>query len=131
MNHQSCLPLFFDNLEEFRINNFFQTETLPGVNMSETADDILVEVPVPGCTEDQIQITYERGALLVSAQEIEEKKEDRKYLLRSERAYSYRIPLPSRIDEQSQPEASYEHGVLKVKFPKSKANRPMKIALKK
>jgi len=121
-----CFPnTFFEDL-----NTLFETDNLPGVNIAETDEAIFVEVPVPGCAEDKIQITYENGMLSVTAEEAEA-PEPMKYLLKSSRKYAYRIPIPERIDDQVQPEASYTNGILKVVFPKSKAARPMKISVKK
>ncbi len=137
MHARHCLPALFEEFEQLNplanvFTTVFQPDNLPGVNMAETDEAILVEVPVPGCSEEKIHVTYERGSLLITAAEEEVREEKQvKYLLKSSRNYSYRIPIPSRIDEQVQPEATYNNGVLKVVFPKSRASRPMKISVKK
>ena len=126
-----CHPALFEELEEFRpvesiFRSLLRNEAQAGITMSETDEALTVEVPVPGCHEEKIHVSFEKGSLIVKAEEQEEKK-DVRYLVRSSRNYAFQIPIPSRIDENASPEATYKHGILSVKFPKSRAARPMKI----
>ncbi|MDE3045139.1 MAG: Hsp20/alpha crystallin family protein [Verrucomicrobiota bacterium] len=135
-----CLPSFVEETDDSFIR-FLKQWTVPtksesvvqtGVTIAESEDAVTVEAPVLGVNKENIQITYEKGFLLVKAEEEEEKVEEKKrvkYHLKASRQYVYHIPIPTRIDEQVSPEASYKDGILRVKFLKSKSARPQKIAI--
>jgi HSP20 family protein len=130
---QKYLPSLLDEFTAF-LNapascNPWKGESCGGVTIGETDDAVVVEVPIPGVAKDRIEVSLEKGSLLVKAEEKEEKSE-MKYHLRSERSYAYRIAIPARIDEQAAPEAQYRDGILKVKFHKSRSARPHKIEIK-
>ena len=50
--------------------------------------------------------------------------------MRVSSSFSYRIAIPSRIDESENIDASYKDGILKVVFEKSKKNNRKKFRLK-
>jgi HSP20 family molecular chaperone IbpA len=125
-------------LEEFEpltslLNNFAAIQSSSrnesGVSIGETDDSVFVEVPVPGIQRDKIHLTYEKGSILIKAEE-EEDKTDVRYHVKSSRRYAYRVGIPARVDEQAAPEAHLKDGILKIKFHKSRAARPIKIDIK-
>lgn len=131
------VPTIFDELEEFvpgLINRHWPAvNTKNDVTIGETDEAVFVEFPIPGIPKDKIQISFDKGSLLVTAEDEEEKKEDRKdvkYHCKSSRRYSYRVAIPARIDEQATPEATYKDGILRVVFQKSRAARAHKITVK-
>jgi HSP20 family protein len=101
-----------------------------GVNLYENEESFVLEADIPGVKSDDVKIFFDRGGISIEAKRIEEKKEV-KHHLRSSSIYAYWVPLPAgRIDESAAPEAICKDGILKVVFPKSRAARPLKIAVK-
>jgi HSP20 family protein len=99
----------------------------------ETSEDVVVRANVPGVTEKDIDLTFEKGVLWIRA-EVEGKKDesqtDRKYYYRASRDYSYKINVPGSVDWQKEPQADLSDGVLTVNFKKSEVDKPKRIAVK-
>jgi HSP20 family protein len=89
----------------------------------EDEETVGVEVPLPGIRPENIQVTFEKGLLWISGEAKEEG-------FRSVKSLSYKIPLGTRVEATSQPEAIARDGILKVIFPKAQAARPLKINVK-
>jgi HSP20 family molecular chaperone IbpA len=123
------LPTLFNKLEHCTPLTLVNKPCGNGVTMGETEASIFVELPVPGCTKENIEISYEKGQLLVKAQESEAKAEV-SYLLKAHRQYAFQIAIPRRIDEQVAPEAIYKDGILHVAFQKARASNSSKIVIK-
>jgi HSP20 family protein len=129
------LPTIFDEIEEFKplvglLNRAVGSPIKSSdVTIGETDEMVFVDLPLPGCDKEKIQITYEKGSLLVNCEEEEEASGGVKYYVKSSRSCSYRIPIPVRVDEQAVPEASYKNGILRVSFQKSRSARPLKISI--
>ncbi len=137
MRNKSLVP-FFHELED--VQNFFNRwnrepslfyEEHSGLSLYEDEDNIYIEAAVPGIDPDNIEINMEKGVIWIQAEQ--KKKEDKgvKYHMRSSTSFSYRIPLPSHIDEKTTPEASCSDGMLTITFPKSKGEKTKKIQVKK
>lgn len=129
---------FFNELEE--VHNFLQSyhddnsfsKESEGLSVYEDEKNIYVEAPVPGIKPENIHVTFEKGVLWIKGEEKqEEEKKEIKYHMKSSSFFSYRLPLPSRIDENATPEATCEDGILKITFAKSKESSPQKIQVKK
>lgn len=103
-----------------------------GLSLYEDDDHLFIEASVPGVKSDQIQISVEKGLVYIKAEQpqAEAKDNKRKVYCWSDKSYSYRVPLPVRIDEQSPPEAVCKDGILKITMAKSRACKPMKISVK-
>jgi HSP20 family protein len=123
-------------LNEMDIRDFFDFNLSPlemkseaiGSCVYEDENNVYVEAAVPGLKKNDIKVTYEKGIVWING----EKKDERgnvKYLVKSSEKYSYRIAIPSRIDENQKPEASCQDGILKIKFAKSKADKTKTIEI--
>ncbi len=108
---------------------FFESESTwlgdftPKMDVSETDKEITIEIELPGLKPEDVNVTLERGVLNISGEKQSEKEEKGRRFHRVERSYGsfYRsIPLPSEVEEDKI-EASFKHGVLKVKLPKTQA----------
>jgi HSP20 family protein len=127
------LPLFED-MPEFRdfMNSF---EFLPvkknegGLSVYEDSNHVFVEAALPGIPVQDIQVSYEGGVLWIKGEKKEEKKEV-KYHVKSSQSFSYRIPIPSQVDEKAEPDAVSKNGILKITFTKSKGSKGKKISIK-
>ena len=97
------------------VENAFRSN---GVSLFEKEDAFVMEALIAGVKPKDINISCEKGAVSIDAKT-------------GCYSYSYLVPLPTgQIDESATPEAISEDGILKITFPKAKASRPLKIAVK-
>jgi HSP20 family protein len=86
-----------------------------GVDISRTQDGYVVEIPVPGFTPDQIEVTVQDDTLMVSG------KSDR-------RSFTRQLILPEEIDPD-QISAVVENGLLTLRLPRRPESQPRRIAV--
>lgn len=137
MRRPTLLPSLFDEIDDMRKTFFGDWESFPvisksegsGLSVYEDQDKIYVEAAVPGIKREDINVTFEKGVLIIKGESKEEKKEV-KYHMRAASCFSYTLPLPERIDENVHPEATYKDGILKIAFNKSKKEKIRKIDIK-
>lgn len=107
--------------------------TAPGsdnLDVYETKDEVVVKANVAGIDPDKVEITFEKGVLSVSGQEVVEEQNDKKYYKKATRSYSYRVAIPGHIDLSQEPNAEVKNGILSVTFKKAEEAKPKKIAVK-
>jgi HSP20 family protein len=101
----------------------------PRTDVSETDKEITVTAEMPGLDETNIDVSLERGSLVIRGQKESKTEDKEKSYYHVERAYSsfYRaIPLPCEIEDKKI-KATYKKGLLTVHLPKAPdANRPRK-----
>lgn len=131
------LPALFVELQKMCdpyqfLNEFPMTRNeMNGLSLFEDDDHIFLEAAVPGIKPEQIHISLEKGLIYIKAENsIEQELKGKRVYYKSDNSYSYRIPLPMRIDEQAAPEAVCKDGILKITLTKSRSCKPMKIAVK-
>jgi HSP20 family protein len=103
----------------------------PALDAYEERDNLVIEAQLPGVEPDAIDVNVERGVLTISGRtEAEEERKERNYLLREKRrgrfTRSLQLP-PSYTTEPS--EATFEHGVLRLVFPKAEEAKPRRIQI--
>lgn len=99
-----------------------------GLQISEDENSIFVEAAMPGLDDKDIELTYEKGTLMVRGERKEtEEDKKRKYYRRSSNSFIYRLNVPGNIDETSEPNAEFKNGVVKVTFPKQKKAEARRI----
>ncbi len=136
----ACIPNVFDTiLDEEAFPSLFGRFMKPscssgkcasGVNLYEDEESFVLEADVPGIKPEDIKIFFDKGGISIEAKRAEEKKEVKHHFCSSS-SYTYWVPLPAgRLDESATPEAVCKDGVLKVILPKTRASRPVKIAVK-
>jgi len=120
-------PHFFD---EFWEDNAFAQDNAIGI--SEDEKNVYVELSMPGADAKNIEITFDRGILWVKYDSgiVEEKDDKKKYHLRAQRSFNYRVTVPGEIDFKIEPQATYKNGVMTVSFTKTVEAQPKKIAVK-
>lgn len=100
---------------------------IPAVNITETKNDFLVSLAVPGMKKDDFNIDVDGNMLTISSEKEENKEEKDKKFTRKEYNYSSfsrTFTLPNEINKEKI-EANYEDGVLKVVLPrKEEALKP-------
>ncbi len=119
----------FREIEKFFSEDFFpallptfKISDIP-VDIYETDKELVVEVGLPGFKSDEIKVHIEGDRLTISGQK-EEKKEvkEENYYRKELRKGSFRkvILLPYKVDDEKG-KAKFEEGILKITFPKPKA----------
>ena len=105
-----------------------KAEWLPSVDVSETAKEVIVSAEVPGMDPKDMDLSLHDGLLNIKGKRSHEKEEKDKALHRIERSYgafSRAIRLPAEIDPDKV-KATYKHGVLKIRMPKTKEGESVK-----
>ena len=103
----------------------------PALDIYEEGDTLIVEAPLPGLKADDIDVNVERGVLTISGKTAaESESKGRNYLVREQRAgqFSRSFQLPA-VYTADPSEATYEHGILRLVFPKSEQAKPRRIQL--
>ena len=103
----------------------------PPLDVYEEGDTLLVEAYLPGIKPEDLDINVEQGMLTISGQaQTEEERQERNYLIREYRAgrFSRSLRLPATYDPEAC-QAHFEHGVLRLSFPKSEAAKPRRIQI--
>ncbi len=122
-------PSFFEEEEE----EWPELTVTEGLDVYETADEVVVKAAVPGVPEDKIEVTFEDGVLRIrgKVEETEEEKKKKKVVYRAQRmaAFDYTTTLPRAIDAEKI-EATLADGVLTVSAPIASSAKPKKIAVK-
>ncbi|MCL4354655.1 Hsp20/alpha crystallin family protein [Patescibacteria group bacterium] len=124
-------PFRLPSLEDFEdLGAYFPT--IPsGLSVYEDEKNVYVEAAMPGLSPDDIDITFEKGVLWIKGEAKEEEAgKKRKYYRRASRSFSYRVAVPTEVDQNVEPEASYDNGILTVQLAKSERVKPRKIQVK-
>lgn len=129
----------------WNIANFFDEEgwdmpTIPGLsrlgqglNLYETKDAFVAEAALPGVSSDRIDVTVEDGLVRITGGQ-EQKKEQQdaaRYLMNElSYAYNYAFRLPKNVDQNTEPSASFDNGMVQLTFQKIQKAEPKRIAIK-
>lgn len=99
--------------------------------LHESADFVELEIESPGMDKSDFEIFVSGGSLVVRGKKLatSERTEGQYHI--TERAYGRfeRVfQLPVEVDENGT-EATYKHGVLKIRLPKSQSAKPRVISI--
>ena len=132
----------FRELSEFRrrmdnvIDSFFGREKsgkwMPDIDITESPEEILVKVDIPGIDKKDLSITLSGENLMLKGERKEEKDEKTKHSHRIERRYgSFEriLHVPVAVDS-GKISADYKDGVLVVHLPKKAEAKPKEIPIK-
>ena len=140
----------FRNLSDIQgeVNRFFETLAgrpaagtmtsgrtwMPPVDMTETADDLVLTVEVPGISDKDVSVSITGDLLTIKGerrweQDAKEGKDKGSTALHVERVYGQfermiQLPFPVQADKVK---ATYRDGVLEVKLPKAEEVKPRTI----
>lgn len=96
-----------------------------------TADALLVDASLPGIKPEDVEITVENGTLTIRAEDrSEQATEDGGWLVReiSQGTVMRSVTLPNGL-EADKAEATFEHGLLKLRIPKAEQLKPRQIRI--
>jgi HSP20 family protein len=100
----------------------------------ETADDITVEMAVPGVSPEDININVTGDTLTISGEskkEEEHKDKKRNYYQKQIRygSFAQSVALPAGV-QADKADASFRNGILKITLPKAEEAKPKRIQIK-
>lgn len=96
-----------------------------------TPDSLLVEASLPGYSPEDVEITVENGTLTIRAEDrAEDSREEGGWVVReiSRGSVMRTVTLPTGL-EADKAEATFEHGVLKLRIPKAEQVKPRQIRI--
>jgi HSP20 family protein len=99
--------------------------------VEEDEKTIRIKAEVPGIDEKDLEVKIENNVLTLSGEKKEERKEEKKNYVFSERkfgSFSRSISLPESI-KTDKVKATFKKGVLNIEIPKDEKAEPKKIAI--
>lgn len=131
MNLRSAVDRVFDD-EFFRPLWSQPRESLAlPLDVTSTADALLVEASLPGVRPEDVEITVENGTLTISGKSVEERKvEDANSIVQEIRrgTFSRSVTLPTGL-ESDKASATFENGMLSLRIPKAEQVKPRQIKI--
>jgi HSP20 family protein len=109
-----------------------EAEWAPAVDVSETADKVVIKAEVPGMEAKDIDISLSGDVLTVKGEkksEREEKKESYHLVERSYGSFTRSLRLPAAV-EADKIQANYKRGVLTITCPKKEEAKAKAIEIK-
>ncbi|MDI1430787.1 Hsp20/alpha crystallin family protein [Polyangium sorediatum] len=106
---------------------------LPDMEVRETKDGYAIRADLPGLKEDDVSIDVSGRRLTISGRREEEQRDENERYWAYERSYgsfTRSFTLPEGIDPE-RIDANLSNGVLEVLIPKSKAEEPKRISVKR
>ena len=94
-------------------------------------NNFVVEAQLPGFKPEDIDIGVERGTLTIRGEmKAQEERKDRNYLVREQRsgAFQRTVQLPQTVNPDGC-QATFEHGILRLTFPKAEQAQPRRILI--
>jgi HSP20 family protein len=131
---KSELDRWFDRLEELKRDEFpvLGGDWAPSMDISETKDNVVVKVEVPGMDQKDIEVSLQENLLTIKGEKKQEKEEKDERYHRIERSYgaftrSARLPVGVDANKVS---AVFKNGLLTVTLPKTPAAKGTTIPIK-
>ena len=101
------------------------------LDVTSTANSLIVEAPLPGFTPEDVEITVENGTLSIRGEQRQERREGEGESLVQEirrTAVSRTVSLPSGL-EPDKATASFDNGMLTLRIPKADEVKPRQIRI--
>jgi HSP20 family protein len=96
-----------------------------------TKDALLVEASLPGINPEDVEITVENGTLTIRAEDrSEQTQEQAGWVVReiARGSLMRTVTLPTGL-EPDKADATFEHGILKLRFPRAEQTKPRQIRI--
>jgi HSP20 family protein len=129
---RQAMDRLFDDTVFRPFNGVSATEyaRLP-LDIRTTPDALLVEASLPGVKPEDVEITVENGTLTIRAEDRSESSEEQGGWLVREITHGSvmrSVTLPTGL-EADRAEATFEHGVLKLRIPRAEEVKPRQIRI--
>jgi HSP20 family protein len=105
---------------------------MPAINMYETENAVVVEAPLAGVRPEDVQVSVQKGLLILKGESNKEREiEEKNYYRKEIRSGSFyrEVALPTSVME-NEVSAEFADGMLKVTAPKAQPIMPKKIDVK-
>jgi HSP20 family protein len=123
---------FFNRLPMAQNMSAMSKAFVPAMDMYETKDAVVVEMPLAGIDPKDVGISVEKGVLTVQGEtskehEVEEKNYYRKEVRGGSFFRQVALPMPVKEDEVN---AEFADGILRITAPKTAPTKAKKIDVK-
>lgn len=101
------------------------------LDVTTSKDALVVQASLPGVKPEDVGITLENGTLTITGQTAEERQDEgTSHIVREIRRGSFArsVALPNGLDPDKA-EATFEHGVLKLRIPRAEQAKPRQIRI--
>jgi HSP20 family protein len=105
---------------------------VPAINMYETDKAVMVETPLAGVRPEDVEVSVQKGVLVLKGESKKEHEVDEKNFYRKEvRSGSFyrEVALPTHVMEDKVT-AEFEDGMLKITCPKAEPVQAKKVSVK-
>lgn len=109
----------------------FESSAALPLDVTRTADELVIEAALPGIRPEDVEITVEDGTLSIRGEFREEQRGSEGESLMQEirrGTVARAITLPTGL-EADKASATFEHGVLTLRIPKAEAVKPKQIRI--
>ncbi|HNX24032.1 MAG TPA: Hsp20/alpha crystallin family protein [Spirochaetota bacterium] len=121
----------FDDFFNLRTAGLFDSEWLPALDVYDDEKNFYIKADVAGIDEKNLDVTINGNVLTLSGKKVEEKKDEGKNYIFSERragSFSRSLTLPSGFKQKSI-KGELKNGVLTVTIEKDKTVKDEKIKI--
>lgn len=104
----------------------------PAVDVDETENEVVVTAELPGLSEKDFQVELQGDHLILRGEKKATREEKNRTYHYTECSYGsfYRaVPLPCEVND-AKADASYKHGVLTVRLPKTESSKARTVKVK-
>ncbi len=122
----------FDDFFFLTPTSLFKNDWEPTIDVEEDDKSIHVKAEIPGIEEKDLDVKIEDNILTLSGEKKEERKEEKKNYIFSERkfgSFSRSISLPEGI-KTDKINATFKKGILNIDIPKDETKEAKKIEIK-
>lgn len=104
---------------------------IPSADLTESEEEFVLQMELPGFTRSDVEITVDNGVLTVSGERSVQEEDEVSYHLRERGTRQFRrsFMLPRSVN-QDDVRANLQDGVLTVELPKAAEARPRRIEVK-
>jgi HSP20 family protein len=132
MTLRQAMDRLFDDTVFRPVNGYGADVSRLPLDVRTTPDALLVEAELPGIRPEDVDITVENGTLTIRAEDgAEHRSEEGDWLVReiSHGTVMRTVTLPTGL-EADRAEATFEHGVLRLRIPKAEQVKPRQIQIR-
>jgi HSP20 family protein len=129
---RQAMDRLFDDTVFRPLNGYAGDVSRLALDVRTTPDALLVEAELPGMKPEDVEITVENGTLTIRAEDrIDRSTEEGDWLVReiSHGTVMRTVTLPTGL-EADKTEATFEHGVLRLRIPKAEQVKPRQIQIR-
>jgi HSP20 family protein len=129
---RQAMDRLFDDTVFRPVNGYGADVSRLALDVRSTPDALLVEAELPGINPEDVDITVENGTLTIRAEDrVERSAEEGDWLVReiAHGTVMRTVTLPTGL-EADKAEATFEHGVLRLRIPKAEQVKPRQIHIR-